>query len=198
MLVTSTARLRYVSIPPRKMRIVADAVKGMQVEEALGVLNFIPRIAAHHLAKTVKSAAANALSQEGTDRLHPEDLIVKNIMVDPAPSMKRVRFRSMGRVYRIRKRFCHVTVFVEGHTTDEQAKAARGKTKTKAEGQPAGDAAVKDSAVKATPKKTSTVKKTTTKKTGAKAKKTSGAKTTKPVARKKPAAGKTAGRTKSK
>ena len=74
MAMQATARLRYVSIPPRKMRLVADMVKGLPVEKALNILNFSPRIAAHHLAKTLKSAAANALSLEGTDQLKPEDL----------------------------------------------------------------------------------------------------------------------------
>ena len=54
MLVRSTAKLKYVSIPPRKMRLVGDMVKGLPVEQALNVLNFTPRIAARHIAKTVK------------------------------------------------------------------------------------------------------------------------------------------------
>lgn len=109
----TTAKLRYVSIPPRKMRLVANMVKGMPIEKALNVLNFSPRIAAYHLAKTLKSAAANALSLEGTDQLKPEDLFVKNIIVDAAPTAKRIRFQSMGRVFRYRKRFSHLTVVLE-------------------------------------------------------------------------------------
>ncbi|MDD5427587.1 MAG: uL22 family ribosomal protein, partial [candidate division Zixibacteria bacterium] len=73
----ATARLRFVSIPPRKMRLVANMVKGLPIEKALNILNFTPRIAAYHIAKTLKSAAANALSLEGTDNLKPEDLVVK-------------------------------------------------------------------------------------------------------------------------
>jgi large subunit ribosomal protein L22 len=115
MLVRSTAKLRFLSIPPRKMRLVADLVKGMPVEKALDVLNFTPKIAARHLAKTLKSAAANALSREGTDNLRPEDMVVENIIVDAAPTAKRIRFQSMGRVFRYRKRFCHLTVNVSGH-----------------------------------------------------------------------------------
>ncbi len=122
MLVNSTARLKYLSIPPRKMRLVADSVKGLPVEKALGILNYTPKIAAHHLAKTLKSAAANALSQEGTDHLRPEDLMIKNIIVDVAPSAKRIRFRSMGRVFRYNKRFCHLTVLLEGQTDVEDLK----------------------------------------------------------------------------
>ena len=130
MLIESKAKLRYVSIPPRKMRLVADLVKGMPVEKALGVLNFTPRIAAAHMAKTVKSAAANALSQEGTDRLKPENLVIKNITVDDAPTAKRIRYQSMGRVFRYRKRFCHLTILLEGKL-DAPSQAPKKATKSK-------------------------------------------------------------------
>lgn len=120
--VYSTARLRYVSIPPRKMRLVAGIIKGLPVEKALGILNFTPKIAAHHLAKMLKSAVANALSKEGTDNLRPEDLTVKSIIVDAAPTAKRIRFRSMGRVFRYRKRFCHVTVEIKGKMDVEEVR----------------------------------------------------------------------------
>ncbi|RKX26960.1 MAG: 50S ribosomal protein L22 [Candidatus Zixiibacteriota bacterium] len=132
MLVTATARMKYLSIPPRKMRLVANMVKGMPVEKALNVLNFTPRIAAHHLAKTVKSAAANALSIEGTDSLHPEDLVIKEIAVDNAPMAKRVRFQSMGRIFRIRKRFCHLTVKLEAEVEQEVTKKSSTRKARKA------------------------------------------------------------------
>ena len=128
MLVRSTAKLKYVSIPPRKMRLVGDMVKGLPVEKALHVLNFTPRIAARHIAKTVKSAAANALSIQGTDHLKPEDLVVTSVIVDSAPTAKRLRFQSMGRVFRIRKRFCHLTVHLEGEadiSAEPASKSAR-------------------------------------------------------------------------
>ncbi|MFZ5980675.1 MAG: 50S ribosomal protein L22 [Candidatus Zixiibacteriota bacterium] len=122
MAIQTTAKLRYVSIPPRKMRLVANMIKGMPIEKALNILNFSPRIAAYHLAKTLKSAAANALSLEGTDQLKPEDLFVKNIIVDAAPTAKRIRFQSMGRVFRYHKRFSHLTVVLE---ETKEARAAR-------------------------------------------------------------------------
>ena len=169
MLVSSKASLKYLSIPPRKMRLVADNVKGMPVEKALAALNFTPKIAAHHLAKTVKSAAANALSQEGTDHLHPEDLLIKNIIVDAAPTQKRIRFRSMGRVFRYHKRFCHLTVFVEGHTDVEAEQKVSTKTKKKVADKDAkaADSSDKKPAVakKKTAKKTAAKKKTAVKKT---------------------------------
>ncbi len=132
MQVQSTARLRYVSIPPKKMRLVANLVKGLPVESALNILNFTPKIAAQHIAKTLKSATANALSLEGTDHLKPENLIIKRIMVDAAPTAKRVRFQSMGRVFRIRKRYCHLTVVLEGET-DIAAEAKTKRLKAKRE-----------------------------------------------------------------
>ena len=133
MLVKATARLKYVSIPPRKMRLVGDMIKGMPVEKALNILNFTPRIAAHHIAKTLKSAAANALSSEGTDHLKPEDLMVSNVIVDAAPTAKRVRFQSMGRVFRYKKRFCHLTVMLEGEMEVPEKKKATGRGKKKEE-----------------------------------------------------------------
>jgi large subunit ribosomal protein L22 len=139
------------------MRLVAGIVKGMPVEKALGILNFTPKIAAHHLAKTVKSAAANALSQEGTDHLRPEDLLIKNIIVDEAPTAKRIRFRSMGRVFRYNKRFCHLTVLIEGESDIEveQKKVAK----------PAKAAKTEAAKVEAKPKKEVKKKAATKKKT---------------------------------
>jgi len=114
------------------MRQVAGLVKGKPVEEALNILNFTSKAAAHHLAKTLKSAAANAISGVGTAKLKAEDLLVSNIMVDQAPTAKRVRFQSMGRVFRLRKRFCHLTVFVEGEPEKETPKPTRLKKAIKA------------------------------------------------------------------
>jgi len=133
MIVRSTARLRFASIPAKKMRLVGDTVKGMPVEKALNTLNYTPRAAARHIAKTLKSAAANALSLEGTDHLRPEALTVKNIIVDVAPTAKRLRFQSMGRVFRIRKRYCHLTVELIGETDAPPARTGSARTKMKAE-----------------------------------------------------------------
>lgn len=182
MLVKASARLLYLSIPPRKMRLVADMVKGMPVEDALNVLNFTPKIAAHHLAKTVKSAAANALSIEGTDALKPEDLYIKDIAVDQAPTAKRIRFQSMGRIFRIRKRFCHLTVKLEAEMAADEIKAAP-KAKAKVEEKaPAKKATAKKTAKKPAAKKTTGKKEVTDKKP---AKKATAAKTKKTVASKK-------------
>ena len=189
MRVKSTAQLRYLSIPPRKMRLVADIVKGLPVEKALGILNFTPKIAAHHLAKTLKSAAANALSKEGTDTLSPESLLIKNITVNAAPTAKRARFRSMGRVFRYRKRFCHLIVEVEGHTeTSVEKKTAKAPSKKT----PADDKKkTAKGTTRAKSKKTTTTKKKTASKPAAK--KTAAKKTTKKASSTaKPKAGKKA------
>lgn len=176
MLVKSSARLKYVSIPPKKMRIVADLVKGLPVEKALNILNFTPRIAARHIANTLKSAAANALSIEGTDHLKPEDLIVKNIVVDEAPTAKRIRFQSMGRVFRYRKRFSHLTIELQGESI---APAPKKATRTKKAAADEGEegttekAAAKKKTTKKSSEKKSTVKK---KRTTSKASKSSLAK----------------------
>ncbi|MCX6826982.1 MAG: 50S ribosomal protein L22, partial [candidate division Zixibacteria bacterium] len=111
-----------------KMRQVADMVRGKYVQDALNILNYTPKAVAHHLAKTVKAAAANAIAGVGTSKLKAEDLTISKIFVDEAPTAKRVRFQSMGRVFRIRKRYCHVTVEVEGEPEPETHKGStRGK-----------------------------------------------------------------------
>jgi large subunit ribosomal protein L22 len=155
MLVQATARLRYLSIPPKKMRLMANLVKGLPVEKALNILNFTPKIAAHHIAKTVKSAAANALSVEGTDHLRPENLLIKKITVDAAPTAKRIRFQSMGRAFRYRKRFCHLTVVLEGETDVTSAGKIRGKRLKKKEVTETPEADQKKKAVKKTTRKAS-------------------------------------------
>jgi large subunit ribosomal protein L22 len=127
------ARVKYLKVAPKKMRLVAELVKGKPVEEALNILNYTPKVAAHHLAKTVKSAAANAMSSVGTGKLKAEDLAITKIMVDSAPTAKRVRFQSMGRVFRIRKRYCHLLVEVEGEPEPETARKPRRRKKAKAE-----------------------------------------------------------------
>jgi large subunit ribosomal protein L22 len=116
------ARVKYLKVSPKKMRLVADLVKDKPVEDALNILNFTPRMAAHHLAKIVKAAASNAIASVGTAKLKAEDLRVTKIMVDSAPTAKRVRFQSMGRVYRLRKRYCHLMVEVEGEPEPDKPK----------------------------------------------------------------------------
>jgi large subunit ribosomal protein L22 len=163
--VRPTARATYLSIPPRKMRQVAGLIVGLPVEKALDVLNFTPKIAAVHMAKTLKSAVANKLSIEGTANLDPEVLKVSEVVVDPAPSAKRIEYRSMGRIYRLKKRFCHLAIYLDvderkQRVIDAATEAKSGTKKTR----------------KAAPKKKTSAKKKTTKKVAAK--KTAAKKTT--------------------
>lgn len=168
--VQTTARLRYVSIPPRKMRLVANLVKGMPIQKALDVLNFMPRVAAYHIAKTLKSAAANALSIGGTAHVKPEDLFVKSIHVDAAPMAKRIRFQSMGRVFRYRKRYCHLTVLLEEkeHLAKVAAGAGASAAKEKAVPKPAEGGEAEAAAAKPKAKKKVGAKKGTKKAAGKK------------------------------
>jgi len=179
-----TAQTRFLSIPARKMRLVSDLVVGLPVAKALDVLNFTPRIAAYHLAKTLTSAVANKLSVEGTAHLDAEHLVVSRIETGQAPTAKRIRNRSMGRVYRIRKRFCHVKVYLDIDERKVEQTAARVETKSDKAKTSTGKPAQKKAVVKKTTKKKTakkiTSKKSATKKTAAKkSKATSGSKTAK-------------------
>jgi len=182
--VTPTARAKFLSISPRKMRQVGNLVKGLPVEKALDVLNFTPKIAAHHMAKTLKSAVANKLSLEGTAQLDPEHLVVSQIVVGAGPTAKRIQYRSMGRVYRIRKRYCHLDIYLE--VDERKQRAAETKVEGKATKKKAASRAKKASAKAAAKvtktkttakKKTATGTKTTAKKTAVK--KTAAKKSTK-------------------
>ena len=104
------AILRHSSIPPRKMRLIADLVRGKDVDVALHSLEFVTRAAAMPMRKLIQSAAANAREKATTEerRLDVGQLYVKTVYVDEGPTMKRWRPRAQGRAYRIRKRSCHV------------------------------------------------------------------------------------------
>ena len=120
----AVARARFVRSSARKIRRVAELIKGQNVTKALATLSYTPKYSAMILEKTVKSAAANALAQAGTAKLKAEDLFIKNIQIDGGPILKRIRAVGMGRAYMIRKRTAHVTVRL---AEDEAAKARREK-----------------------------------------------------------------------
>jgi large subunit ribosomal protein L22 len=192
----ATARLKYLMMSPRKVRRVIELIKGKPLDEALTILKFTNRAAAVPLLKTIQSAAANALAEEGTSRLKAEDLVIKRIYVDEGPRAKRIRFRAMGRVYRYKKRFSHLTVVVEGEPREEApSKKRRVKKRAKAASAPVKTkktARKKEDDVKTTPAKKKMTKKTgkakpTAKKTTA-AKSTSGKATAKKAATRKAAA----------
>jgi len=99
---------KYVRISPRKARLVADLVRGKQVEEALAILKFTPKKAAPLIAKAIKSAVANA--EENADVRDVEKLIISEIKIDGGPTWKRFMPRAYGRATLIRKRTSHITV----------------------------------------------------------------------------------------
>jgi len=95
---------------PRKIRRVATLIKGKDYVEAKGILTFTPKAASQVLLATMNSAAANAISREGSAKVKVENLYVKDIRIDGGPTLKRIRAVGMGRAYRIRKRMSHVNI----------------------------------------------------------------------------------------
>ena len=101
------AEAKWVRVSPRKARLVVDHIRGRSVPEARTVLAFTPRAAAREVEKVLKSAVANA---EANHNLLGDDLVVSAAYVDEGPTLKRWRARARGRVARIRKHTCHITV----------------------------------------------------------------------------------------
>jgi large subunit ribosomal protein L22 len=106
------AFVRDVSMSPRKMRIVANMVRGRRVEDALGLLQLLPKKGARIIHKLVHSAAAN-LDDLSKGQVDTEKLFVKAIQVDNGKIIKRWMPRAMGRANRIQHRTSHITVVVE-------------------------------------------------------------------------------------
>jgi large subunit ribosomal protein L22 len=102
------ASLHFLRIAPRKVRIVADEVRGQKVGDALALLKYTPQAAAQPLAKLLRSAVANAEQKGG--RVDVDALFVKTLTVDQGPKMRRFMPRAMGRAYRVEKKTSHVYV----------------------------------------------------------------------------------------
>ena len=115
---TYFASLRNVPTSPRKMRLVADLVRGMEVGRALGVLKFSNKEAAARVEKLLRSAIANWEEKNGR-KAEDGELYISRIFVDGAATLKRMRPAPQGRGYRIRKRSNHVTIFVDSITNKE-------------------------------------------------------------------------------
>ncbi|ALO47084.1 50S ribosomal protein L22 [Pseudohongiella spirulinae] len=103
------AKLRGARLSAQKARLVADQIRGKNVEEALQLLTFSPKKGADVIKKVLNSAIANAEHNEGAD---VDELKVSTIYVDEGMTMKRIRPRAKGRADRILKRTCHITVKV--------------------------------------------------------------------------------------
>ncbi len=107
------ASLRNCPTSPRKMRLVADMIRGKEVNKALGILRYSKQDASDRLEKLLLSAIANWQSKNEGVRIEDSNLYVKSINVDGGRSLKRLRPAPQGRAYRIRKRSNHVTIFVD-------------------------------------------------------------------------------------
>ncbi|HOG05303.1 MAG: 50S ribosomal protein L22 [Paludibacter sp.] len=112
------AKLNNVPTSPRKMRLVADMIRGMEVNKALSILKFSPKEAAGRLEKLLRSAISN-WEQKTEQKADSVDLYVSQIYVDSATMLKRLRPAPQGRGYRIRKRSNHVTIYVDTKNNNE-------------------------------------------------------------------------------
>jgi large subunit ribosomal protein L22 len=101
---------KYIRVSPQKARLVADVVRGMNADQAITTLKFMPKKAAGILRQVIESAVANATQNEQVD---VDSLFVKKIFIDGGPSLKRIRPRAMGRATGIIKRTSHITVILD-------------------------------------------------------------------------------------
>lgn len=118
---TYFAKLNNVPTSPRKMRLVADMVRGMEVFKALGVLKFSNKEAAARVEKLLRSAIAN-WEQKNERKAESGELMISAIYVDSAAMLKRLRPAPQGRAYRVRKRSNHVTLFVDTMSKNDNQK----------------------------------------------------------------------------
>ncbi len=107
------ARLRSVPTSPQRMRETADIIRGVEVEKALGLLQFSKRHAANDLYKLVRSAISNWEAKNEGQRADEANLYIKSIQVDVARTLRRIRPAPQGRAFRIRKRSNHVTLVLD-------------------------------------------------------------------------------------
>lgn len=113
----STAILKNCPTSPRKMRLVVDLIRGVQVEKALYILKYTNKDAAPRVEKLLLSAIKNWESNNEDQRVEDSELYVKEIFVDGGRQLKRLRPAPQGRGYRIRKRSNHVTIIVDSKTS---------------------------------------------------------------------------------
>ena len=109
----AVAKLNNYPTGPRKMRLIADVIRGMEVEKALAILEFHPQHNAVPLAKLLKSAINNGEKKNSGESAADSNLVVKTVFVDGGRTLKRMRPAPQGRGYRVRKRSNHVTLIVD-------------------------------------------------------------------------------------
>ena len=103
------AYAKYIRIAPRKMRIVANLIRGKNVDEAIAILKYTPKAASPVIEKCLKSAVANA---EHNLQMDTSKLYVAEAMIDQGPTLKRIHPRSRGQAFKILKKSSHVTMVV--------------------------------------------------------------------------------------
>ena len=153
----AVAKLNNYPTSPRKMRLLADLIRGMDVDKALGILQFNPKHPAVPMFKLLKSAINNWEQKNAEEKVEDANLVVKTIMVDGGRVIKRMRPAPQGRGYRVRKRSNHVTIVVDSKPVSEFKKA-------KVKSVPATEAVVSEPTLAALPaeKKSRTRKKPVT------------------------------------
>ncbi|HQU82160.1 MAG TPA: 50S ribosomal protein L22 [Pyrinomonadaceae bacterium] len=129
------AKTKYLKGSPRKARLVIDLIRGRNVSQALAILKFTDKRAADPIAKTLRSAIANAtyLAEQQNIAIDPDDLWVKTCFVDMGPTKNRRRMRPapQGRAYREQRHYCHITIQVTSEAQEDKAKKAKPETEVK-------------------------------------------------------------------
>ena len=115
----AVARLKNVPTSPRKMRMVADLIRGQKVNKALSLLKYEPKEGASKLEKLLLSAISNWQNKNEDTRLEDADLFIKSVTVDGGRILKRFRPAPQGRAHRIRKRSNHVTIIIDSLNAPE-------------------------------------------------------------------------------
>jgi len=159
----AVAKLNNYPTSPRKMRLLADLIRGMEVDKALGILQYNPKHPAVPMFKLLKSAINNWEQKNADEKVEDAGLIVKTIMVDGGRVIKRMRPAPQGRGYRVRKRSNHVTIIVD----TKPVKAVKEKT-VHAKAEVAAPATVETPEPEVAKKKPAASKKATTKKASTK------------------------------
>jgi large subunit ribosomal protein L22 len=157
------AKLKHLKGSPRKARLVIDLIRGRNVSQALNILKFTDKRAADPIAKTLRSAIANAtyLAEKQNIAIDPDDLFVKTCFVDMGAHKNRRRMRPapQGRAYREQRHYCHITIAVSSDQPVEEKKISRSKNGEEGD-KSSGEKPVKKTAAKQTNQSVDTVKET--------------------------------------
>ncbi len=122
------AKLRYLRISPRKVRLVIDLIRGLDTQEAIEQLNFMPKRSALPVLKLINSAVANA---ENNFKLKTDNLYIKKITADEGPKLKRWKPRAFGRATPILKRSSHITLILDERESDTKKTGKKEKIENK-------------------------------------------------------------------